>query len=186
MTLRGVHSCWSPSKATIDAESGALPTLGATQVLWTLVDPTAAFEIVHVGDKGDGAAAGGHVAEIQSGLAAATATRPNAPSFGLVFGAPGGEDENVSVIKTCLGEVPVFGGSSGDNFVSGEWEQISLSGPHSPAAAGHSGEIRHTATANGLVVVVAWTRCRIVTSLTSPYAATKHTGVVTKVVDVYT
>lgn len=150
-------------------------------VIWTLVDPTGLFKVVHIADKGSFNTPVAFKRAVQAQLQEARNAVPGLdPGFAFMFGAPGGEEGIINSVHNVLGDaLPILGGSSGDNMVSGKWQQLSVGA----AAATASGGAPRGAvvTTDGLVVVVAWSKCKIVTSLTSGFSETEHSGVVTKI-----
>ena len=62
--------------------------------------------------------------QVERALTAAAKSRDGPPSFILILGSPGDEEEVVSVTSTLLPGVPILGGSSADNAVAGNWRQV--------------------------------------------------------------
>jgi hypothetical protein len=62
-------------------------------------------------------------------LVSLLATRSCIPSFVLLLGSPGGEEETLVAMRNVLDPaVPILGGSSADNKVQGEWRQVAKTG----------------------------------------------------------
>mmetsp|Transcript_68514 Transcript_68514/g.179601 ORF Transcript_68514/g.179601 Transcript_68514/m.179601 type:complete len:299 (+) Transcript_68514:2-898(+) len=83
-------------------------------------------------------------------------------------------------MQAALGSnVPILGGSSGDNNVLGEWRQIAKV---SSGANCVSGQVEApTVSGSGITIAVAWASCQTATTLTSGFRQTAHKGTVTKV-----
>jgi len=79
--------------------------------------------------------------------------------------APGNEEIILAGIASVVGkEVPVIGGSSADNTISGEWWQF----------------CRERVENNGILVIAMYPDCQIGLSLQSGYAPTNYSGLITK------
>eukprot|EP00927_Polykrikos_kofoidii_P025236 TRINITY_DN22708_c0_g2_i2.p1 TRINITY_DN22708_c0_g2~~TRINITY_DN22708_c0_g2_i2.p1 ORF type:complete len:407 (+),score=64.86 TRINITY_DN22708_c0_g2_i2:77-1297(+) len=92
------------------------------------------------------------------------------PSFVLVNPSPGSEDRLISGLTSVFGnEVPLFGGSSADNTVSGEWRQWSCDGVKPPKIM-----------TEGCSVAFCFSSAVVKCGLYTGYNATEHTGTVTK------
>ena len=47
------------------------------------------------------------------------------PNFALAFGSPGGEEAALAAVQAVLGsDIPILGGSTTDNSLEGQWQQI--------------------------------------------------------------
>lgn len=88
------------------------------------------------------------------------------PKMVYVMNAPGVEEKVLPGMEEVLGtKVPIIGGSSGDNDLSGKWSQIS------------GDEI----FSNSVVAAVVYTDSKIGTSYEFGYLSTNHRGIATKV-----
>jgi len=97
--------------------------------------------------------------------AIANAGRPGElPDLIWLNAAPGREEEVISGITSVIGpNVPIIGGSSGDNTIAGDWWQFSSD----------------RSMKEGVLVVAMYPECEVSVSFHSGYAPTDHKGVVT-------
>jgi len=87
------------------------------------------------------------------------------PDLIWLSAAPGCEEKVLEGIASVVGSnVPVVGGSSGDNTITGEWWQFS----------------REHHEQNGVLAIAFYPECNIALSFHSGYAPTEHSGIVTK------
>ncbi|MFT7519959.1 MAG: hypothetical protein ACI9MC_002103 [Kiritimatiellia bacterium] len=87
------------------------------------------------------------------------------PSLVWIHGAPGGEEQVLLGLHDVLGHsVPVVGGSSADDDISGAWYQLA----------------NGVSFRNGVVVAVLFPSGSVSTSMHSGYAPTEHRAVVTR------
>ena len=136
--------------------------------LWGLRDFEGSYCVRHVYDRDE--------TRIRDTLQDARRLRLDPPSFVLLLGSPGGEETVLHTAHEVLGDgIPVFGGSSADNHVTGDWWQISKIG-----ATGWASEKPHTSQ-NGICFVFGWTSCEVAITMTSGFYPTEHSGKVTKV-----
>ena len=113
---------------------------------------------------------------VDAAVTKAARLRNAPPSFVLIFGSPGDEEHVIKAIGKAVGQdIPILGGSSGDNKVLGQWRQISMSGSTAWGAS------EMGVTSNGVVLVLGWSSCVVSTTLTSGFGRTEHCGKVTKV-----
>ncbi len=94
------------------------------------------------------------------------ANRPGElPDLIWLSAAPGQEEEVLDGIASVIGkDVPVIGGSSGDNTIAGEWWQFC------------KGSVEH----EGVLVIAMYPECHVGLSFHSGYAPTTYSGTVTK------
>mmetsp|Transcript_65103 Transcript_65103/g.108157 ORF Transcript_65103/g.108157 Transcript_65103/m.108157 type:complete len:662 (+) Transcript_65103:39-2024(+) len=98
------------------------------------------------------------------------------PSFAVLLGSPGDEEIILDGMQAALGDkVPILGGSSGDNTVSGEWQQICKVGSSNFKVAPPN------VSASGITIAIGWASCCVATTLTSGFRKTNKQGTVTKV-----
>ena len=87
------------------------------------------------------------------------------PNIILITAAPGSEELIIKGIEKVTGKnVPIFGGSSGDNEITGKWKQFSGTNVYS----------------NGVSLAVAYTNLKVAYAYETGYPVTEQTGVVTK------
>jgi len=79
-------------------------------------------------------------------------------------------------MTAALGDtVPILGGSSGDNAVTGDWRQIAKSGRSGLSVGPPS------VSSSGITIAICWASCQTATTLTSGFRTTSCKGTVTKV-----
>ena len=71
--------------------------------------------------------------------------------------------------------MPILGGSSADNKVTGAWRQIAKAG------RGGFGVGAPSVSSNGITIAVCWASCQTATTLTSGFRTTSCKAKVTKV-----
>jgi len=87
------------------------------------------------------------------------------PKLVLLTAAPGKEEEIILGIEEVVGkEVPIIGGSSGDNDISGKWQQFALDRVYS----------------NGIALAVVYTENKIGFAYEAGYERTERIGKITK------
>lgn len=87
------------------------------------------------------------------------------PNIVFMTASPGVEEKILEGIEEILGkDVPIFGGSSGDNEIKGEWRQF----------------VNDKVYKNGLALAVAYTDLKIAYSYEAGYPLTGQKGVVTR------
>ena len=87
------------------------------------------------------------------------------PDLIWLSAAPGHEEDVLAGIASVVGpSVPVVGGSSGDNTISGEWWQFSM----------------QAVEQDGVLVIAMYPECKLGISFHSGYAPTSNAGIVTK------
>ena len=145
MTQAGYHS----------ADGRGLGLLG-------IVDEDGSYG-VGVADLGDDPKA---AAELAASRALEHAEEPGAiPDMVWITAAPGAEEQVIAGIENLFGQqVPIAGGSSGDNAVSGVWKQFANDEMHE----------------NAVVVSVLFPDADVMFAFHSGYEPTKHSGTVTK------
>lgn len=155
--IHGASSCLG-----VMTESGFHSAEGVGLSLWGIHDPE--------GDYGTGAALIGDDPERAAVEALEQALDRSGrigevPTLVWINGAPGREEALIAGIESLLGkDVPVAGGSSGDNSVSGNWSQIANGEQWSDA----------------VIVSVLFPSTQISYAFHSGYDPTEVTGVVTR------
>lgn len=92
--------------------------------------------------------------------------RRDKPKLVLMTAAPGKEEEILRGIEEVIGKrVPIFGGSAGDDDISGKWEEF---------ANGH-------VYGNGVVLTAVYTDLKVGWAFESGYRRTERGGIATKV-----
>jgi len=87
------------------------------------------------------------------------------PALVWINAAPGNEEQVLNGISSVVGkQVPIIGGSSADNTISGDWWQFS----------------RELDERDGVLVIAMYPECHVGFSFQSGYAPTDHNGVVTE------
>ncbi len=87
------------------------------------------------------------------------------PDLVWMSAAPGSEEAVLDGIASVIGRhVPVIGGSSADNTISGEWWQFS----------------RDSLETDGVLLIAMYPQCQIALSFHSGYTPTNHCGTVTR------
>jgi hypothetical protein len=144
------------------SDSGFHSKDGVGLALWGVVDPKGSYGTgsAIIGDSPEDAAANaleqaldksGRIGEV--------------PALVWINGAPGREEALIAGIESILGpDVPIAGGSTGDNTVTGNWKQIA------------NGEVWNDA----VVISVLFPSTKISYAFHSGYDPTKITGVITK------
>jgi len=144
--------------------------------LWGICDDEGEYAVVHIDDK---ERENGKIeALIQTKVTAIMPPSEGPPSFVLLLGSPGGEENIMKALSDCIGKnVPILGGSSADNAVLGQWKQIAKVGSNSTFSQ------KGSTSSGGLVIVLGWCSCNVASTLTSGFYATDKCGTVTKVSD---
>ena len=128
--------------------------------LWGLCDDAGAYITIHLAERPANLRD-----EVYKQVSMAMRQREGedaTPSFAVLLGSPGDEEIILDGLCAALGEeVPILGGSSGDNDVTGSWRQI--------AKAGRSGFTvgRPSVSGSGITIAVCWASCQTATTLTS-------------------
>jgi hypothetical protein len=87
------------------------------------------------------------------------------PDIVFITAAPGAEEKIIAGIEEVVGkDVPIFGGSSGDNTIAGEWRQFA------------GGKVYK----NGVALAVAYTDLKIGYAYEAGYLVTENKGTVTR------
>lgn len=87
------------------------------------------------------------------------------PKIVLMTAAPGEEEDILAGIEEVIGgDVPVFGGSSGDNDITGKWKQYSSERVYS----------------NGICLAVIYTDLKVGMAFEAGYLRTENRGTITK------
>ena len=87
------------------------------------------------------------------------------PKIVLMTAAPGEEEDILAGIEEVIGgNVPVFGGSSGDNDITGKWKQYSSERVYS----------------NGICLAVIYTDLKVGSAFEAGYLRTENRGTITK------
>lgn len=87
------------------------------------------------------------------------------PKIVLMTAAPGEEEEILAGIEEVIGkDVPVFGGSSGDNDITGKWKQFANDHVYS----------------NGISLTAVYTDLKIAWALEAGYERSEYRGTITK------
>lgn len=142
--------------------------------LWGLCDDAGAYITIHLAERPANLRD-----EVYKQVSMAMRQREGedaTPSFAVLLGSPGDEEIILDGLCAALGEeVPILGGSSGDNDVTGSWRQI--------AKAGRSGFTvgRPSVSGSGITIAVCWASCQTATTLTSGFRTTRCKAKVTKV-----
>ena len=120
--------------------------------VWGLSDEAGDYAVGQVSTRG----ANFHT-NIAAELKGLLSTRSGTPSFVLLLGSPGGEEDTLAAMRGVLDpSVPILGGSSADNKVQGEWRQVAKTGTTCFGANAPGG-----ASTEGAVIVVAWSSCEV-------------------------
>ena len=155
--LHGATSCLGSM-----TDEGFHSEEGVGMSLWGLDDPEGSYGtgMADIGtDPAEAAVAALEQALEQSGRIG------EVPTLVWINGAPGEEEALIAGIESLLGaDVPIAGGSSGDNTVTGEWAQIA------------NGEFRQSA----VVVTVLFPSTEISYAFHSGYDPTQTRGVATR------
>ncbi|HIJ22921.1 MAG: hypothetical protein HON68_00600 [Gammaproteobacteria bacterium] len=143
-------------------EEGFHSAGGVGLSLWGMVDPEGDYGtgLAEIGDNPEGAAAEALAQALeQSGRIG------EVPTLVWINGAPGQEEALITGVESVLGpNVPIAGGSSGDNTVAGEWAQIA----------------NGVDTQSAVVISVLFPSTEISYAFHSGYDPTEITGVVTR------
>ncbi len=143
-------------------EAGFHSADGTGLGLWGIHDPAGSYGTgaAQIGDSPETAA----VSALEQALESADRTG-EVPTMVWINGAPGREEALIAGIESVLGEdVPIAGGSSGDNTVSGHWAQLSNGSQWQDA----------------VVISVLFPSTQISYAFHSGYDPTTTTGVVTR------
>ncbi len=155
--LHGATSCLGAM-----TENGFHSAEGTGLSLWGIHDPEGSYGTgaAEIGDDPEGAA----VAALEQALER-SGRIGEVPTLVWLNGAPGREEALIAGVESVLGtDVPVAGGSSGDNTVSGNWSQIA------------NGE----QWGDAVVISVLFPSTQISYAFHSGYDPTSTTGVVTR------
>ena len=87
------------------------------------------------------------------------------PSYFFMIANPGEEEEYAKGVQDIIGDVPMFGGSSADDDLSGKWKIFTDEGAFS----------------EGVAVAFFYTNKKIVNEYTGKYHETVNSGVITKI-----
>ena len=87
------------------------------------------------------------------------------PSYFFMIANPGEEEEYAKGVQDIIGDVPMFGGSSADDDLSGKWKIFTDEGVFS----------------EGVAVAFFYTNKKIVNEYTGKYHETVNSGVITKI-----
>jgi len=142
--------------------------------LWGIADDAGAYITVHITERPTNLRD-----EVLAQMSKAMATRnreDTPPSFAVILGSPGDEEIILDGMTAALGDtVPILGGSSGDNAVTGDWRQIAKSGRSGLSVGPPS------VSSSGITIAICWASCQTATTLTSGFRTTSCKGTVTKV-----
>ena len=120
--------------------------------VWGLSDEAGDYAVGQVSTRGPN-----FITNIAAELKGLLSTRSGTPSFVLLLGSPGGEEDTLAAMRGVLDpSVPILGGSSADNKVQGEWRQVAKTGTTCFGATAPGG-----ASTEGAVIVVAWSSCEV-------------------------
>ena len=145
--------------------------------LWGLCDDAGTYITLHLTERGP-SLRDEVFAAVTKAMEARIRAPGEEPSFAMLLGSPGDEETILDGMRAALGDsVPILGGSSADNTVSGAWRQIATPG-HSSFGVGAP-----SVSSNGLAIAVCWASCQTATTLTSGFRTTFNKGTVTKVAD---
>jgi len=139
--------------------------------LWGIRDPAGVFAVRHLVKKDPKRLRDSVFDEVLS----ACLSRPDAPTFALLFSSPGQEEAILDGMQAALGDVPILGGSSADNAALADWSQFAKAG------VSHDTVAPPSISKDGIAFVIAWTSCFVTSALTSGFRPTQHRGVVTAV-----
>lgn len=130
--------------------------------LWGIYDPEGSYGVGVAAINSDPRKAAAEATE----MALAGAGRPGeAPALLWLNSAPGGEEKILQGIEDVLGpNVPIAGGSTGDNTVSGNWKQIG------------AGQVHHDA----VVVTAMYPSTEVAFAFHSGYEPAQHRGRITR------
>lgn len=130
--------------------------------LWGIRDPQGAYSVGVAAINNDPRRAAAEAAE----MALAGAGRPGeTPALIWLNSAPGSEEKILQGIEDVLGpNVPIAGGSTGDNTVTGRWKQIG------------AGQVHHDA----VVVTAMYPSTEVAFAFHSGYEPAEHRGRVTR------
>lgn len=102
---------------------------------------------------------------ILAAIESAGKKRTEKPNIVFMTAAPGTEEKILKGIEDIIGkDVPVFGGSSGDNTITGEWRQF----------------VNDKVYRNGLALAVAYTDLKVGYFYEAGYPVTENKGTVTR------
>lgn len=156
VSLHGGTSCLG-----VMTEDGFHTVNGVGLGLFGLKDPAGRYGVGSIENSDDPRAAG--AAAAREALAAAGVT-DKAPAMIWLTSAPGVEEDVLSGIEDVVGShVPIAGGSSADNTISGEWKQF----------------VNGRVYSRGIVVSALFPSTRLHSCFRSGYYPTGHSGVVT-------
>jgi len=99
------------------------------------------------------------------------------PSFVFVNPSPGSEDKVLSGLSSVVGDnIPLIGGSSADNDVTGKWKQWA-----SNSVTGGNNSENATMTGGGCSFMLCYCSASVKGCLFTGYNASAHVGIVTKI-----
>ena len=143
--------------------------------LWAVSDLAGDYAVVHVMQREDD----DFHQQVRDKVGSAVKMRSISPSFALMLGAPGNEEQTLAVVQEVLGDgVPILGGSSADNAVAGAWSQFAVTG-----SSGFGVSSSPSVSTSGVIFVVGWASCEVATTMTGGFYGTEHSGEVTKISD---
>jgi len=156
------HICGGTSCQGVMTETGFHSVNGTGLGLFAITDSRGSYGVGAARQTGDLRAAASQAAKD----ALADAKRAGEiPDLVWITGAPGQEEQLLLGIEDVLGaDVPIIGGSTADNTISGDWEQFAGDKIYQDA----------------VVVGVLFPSAKTVFSFHSGYTPTQHQGVVTR------
>jgi len=154
------------SSGTVFSLGGYHVGKGGSLALLAVASPKITFGVGGSSIGKDGSARKAGTKAMLEAIKNAGKKRTDEPSLVLMTAAPGREEEIIQGIEDVIGkEVPIFGGSAGDNDQSGKWKEFA------------NGEVYR----DGVALTAVYTDLKVGWAFESGYLRTERSGVATKV-----